>query len=89
MTILLISIRHYTKRKSTKMRIYNTPYSLSPPKITMSVSNTCNFCILTCTRRYSAIKITTLNHTLKNDSCYKYKGPVMCDVTLRKFLKAL
>nr|CAH7741796.1 unnamed protein product [Callosobruchus chinensis] len=59
MTILLISIRLYTKRKSTKMRIYNTPYLLSPPKITMSVSNSCNFCMLTYTRRYSTIKIAT------------------------------
>lgn len=47
MTIHLISIRLYTRRKSTKMRIFNTPSLLSPPKITMNVSTTYSLFITT------------------------------------------
>lgn len=42
MTILLILTRLYMKLKSTKMKIFNTPFSLLPPKITMNVSTNLN-----------------------------------------------
>ncbi|KAL0273443.1 UNVERIFIED_CONTAM: hypothetical protein PYX00_006102 [Menopon gallinae] len=40
MIIRRTSTKRSTKRKWTRMKIYSTPSSPSPPKITMSVSTT-------------------------------------------------